>query len=340
MQRFACAIACGAFAVVTAAGCGGDDGGGRPSIRTSQDTVCDAVAEVACFDMFQCCAEGEIERNLGVSDPRTEDECRDDVRAICERQKATIDFSITNNRVQFDASVMNGCLEALLAPDGTCATIASMLPWATACLDSAWTGTVATGGPCDFQIECGKDNVCNSSRVCAALPVDGMPCVAGACATGLFCNAGTCRPQLAEGVTCVSSVQCQKGLFCDTTAVTRTCTKLHDVGERCTGNISCVSGTCLPGTCAGSTTTCTSALGCSAHCADDNSFCIGDVDCLPGTCSGTTTTCFSNAGCTTPATCVFPVRCLPAECTGDVVCAEAHVTVDYCTGAINSLPFF
>src|SRR4029079_11141538 len=96
MQRIACAIALNTLLVI--GGCGGDDGG-RPSVSTAEDTVCDAVADVACFNMFQCCSEGEIENALGVSDPRTESECRDDVRAICERQKAAIDFSIQHNRV-------------------------------------------------------------------------------------------------------------------------------------------------------------------------------------------------------------------------------------------------
>src|ERR1051325_3533991 len=145
MQRsIAWAMACGVLGILTASGCGGGGGGGRPNISSSQDTVCDSIADVACFNMFQCCAEGEIERFLGVTDPRTEDECRDDVRAICERQKATIDFSIQKNRVRFDAKVMNDCLNALVAPDGVCATIAGMLPWATVCLESAWTGNVPT----------------------------------------------------------------------------------------------------------------------------------------------------------------------------------------------------
>jgi hypothetical protein len=37
---------------------------------------------------------------------------------------------------------------------------------------------------------------------------------------------------------------------------------------------------------------------------------------------------------------VFPVKCQPAECTGSIVCGEAHVTVDYCQGAVNNLPLF
>src|ERR1041384_3751069 len=137
MQRLACAIALNTLVWMGA--CGGDDGHSRPSVSTSEDTVCDEVADVACFNMFQCCSEGEIERFLAVSDPRTESECRDDVRAICERQKATIDSSVKNNRVTFDAKVMNACLEAIVVPEEGCATIAAMLPWAEACLKSAWT---------------------------------------------------------------------------------------------------------------------------------------------------------------------------------------------------------
>jgi hypothetical protein len=320
---------------------GGDDGGSRPSVSTSDDTVCDAVADVACFNMFQCCSEGEIEAALHVSDPRTESECRDDVRAICERQKATIDFSVKNNRVTFDAKVMNACLQAFVAPDdGTCATIAAMLPWAEPCLESAWTGTVGTGGQCDFQFECAQDNVCSNARICTALPTDGMACLSQTCASGLFCNTGTCRPQVAEGGTCTSTLQCQRGLFCDSTTLTRTCTKLHAVGEMCSGPATCASGsTCLPGTCAGSGFSCTSVASCSAHCEDDNSFCSDDSFCSTGTCSGTTTPCFSNTGCTTPATCEFPIKCLPAECVGEV-CAEQHLAIDYCEAAIDGLPFF
>jgi hypothetical protein len=341
MQRIACAIALNTLVVIGA--CGGDDEGGRPNVATSEDTVCDAVADVACFNMYQCCSEGEIEDALNVSDPRTESECRDDVRAICERQKAVIDFSIKNNRVTFDAQVLNACLEALEAPEGSCATIAAMLPWAEPCLEDAWTGTVATGGQCDFAFECTQDNVCNSSRICTALPGDGMACVNQACATGLYCNIGTCRPQVAEGAICASTIQCQKGFFCDTTAETRTCTKLHALGEKCSGPGTCAAGgTCLPGTCAGSPFSCTRATECSAHCADDNSSCFfgDDSTCSIGTCSGTTTTCFSNTSCVSPSTCVFPVKCLAAECVGDVVCAEQHLAVDYCEAAMDSLPFF
>src|SRR5678815_4237276 len=108
------AIAWAALAVVT--GCGD----GRPDVDTSADNVCITVADIACFDMYQCCSEGEIERALGVSDPRTEAECIDDVTAICDRQVAALNFSVHNKHVRFDAKIMNACLEAFVAPKNVC----------------------------------------------------------------------------------------------------------------------------------------------------------------------------------------------------------------------------
>jgi hypothetical protein len=330
------AIAWGVFVVLT--GCGGD---GRPEISTSQDSVCDDVAQVACFDMYQCCSEGEIERALGVSDPRTEAECLDDVHAICRRQLATFDFSIKNKHVRFDPKAMNACLEAFVAPADACVTISAVKPWTAACMAAAWVGIVDNGGACDFAYECATNSFCNQSRICTALPSDGMPCAVQGCASGLFCDLGTCHPLLAQGAACTSTTQCQKTLFCDTAATVRTCTPLHAIGETCNGNASCASSTCLPGTCANSLTTCFTDTNCGGRCADDNSLCNTDGACAFGTCSGTATTCFSQADCQTPgSTCVFPVKCVLNQCVGPVVCGEAHLVIDYCKDAVNELPLF
>jgi len=328
------AVAWAALVVVT--GCGD----GRPDVDTSADNVCTTVADIACFDMYQCCSEGEIERALGVSDPRTEAECIDDVTAICDRQVAALNFSVRNKHVRFDAKIMNACLEAFVAPKNVCVTISAKQPWVEPCMQNAWVGVVDPGGTCDFAYECVKDSFCSAGRVCTALPGNGMPCGANGCASDLFCDVGVCHPLLGPGGTCASNAQCQKGLFCDL-AGTRTCTALHANGEACTGSTTCASSFCLPGSCAGTQGTCFSNTGCFAHCADDNSFCTTDATCQLGTCSGTATTCSVPADCTVPGSvCVFPVKCLPAECVGSVVCADPHVTVDYCTGAINSLPLF
>jgi hypothetical protein len=59
---------------------------------------------------------------------------------------------------------------------------------------------------------------------------------------------------------------------------------------------------------------------------------------MPGACTVSGNFCSNLMPCAVGTTCVFPVKCNPAACVGDVVCAESHVTVDYCQGAINDLP--
>jgi len=326
-----------ALTALVVAGCGGD---GRPEISTTQDSVCSDLAEVACFDIYQCCSEGEIEATLGLHEARTQTECNDDVNALCERQLATYRFSIKNKRVKFDAKLMNACLAAFVAPKDTCSSIAATKPWTEACADSAWTGTVDNGGACDYAYECGTDSFCSSNRVCTAKPGDGMACSQQGCATGLFCNAGTCRPLLASGAVCIANAQCQKGLFCDLPG-TGTCLAQHANGEACTTSAACTSATCLPGTCAGIPNTCFANTACSAHCADDNSFCTDDSSCQAGTCSISAAQCSTLTPCAIGAgTCVFPVKCLPAQCVGPVVCADPHVVVDYCQDPLDEIrPF-
>jgi hypothetical protein len=315
-------------------------GGGGVDVSTNQDNVCGEVAKVACHNLYQCCAEGEIERFLSVSDPRTEDECREDVTRSCARSIASLDFAIDQKHVRFDAKIMNDCLDAMVAPSDTCATIASALPWTAACMNSAWIGVVADGDACLSTAECGsKNSFCSAGQKCVARPSEGQPCGTG-CATGLFCSAGTCRTQLDTGGACTSAIQCRDGLFCDLAAVPSACAPRHAAGEACTSNAACTSTQCNPGTCAGTGSTCFADSGCIGQCANGNGSCTLDSQCAAGTCSLTpTTTCFSTAGCTGVGNvCVFPVRCIPGDCVGDVVCADRHLTVDYCQAALNDLP--
>ncbi len=108
------------FCLVAAVGCGGDDGVG---IDTSQSNVCDEIAEVACHNLYNCCTEHEIQVFLRVSEPRTQVQCREDVKRSCERDIASLNFSIEQNRLRFDPNLMNNCLAAIVAPDATCAEV-------------------------------------------------------------------------------------------------------------------------------------------------------------------------------------------------------------------------
>jgi len=323
------------LAIVFLLGCGGSG----VDINSNQDNVCDQVADVACHNLYQCCAEGEIEKFLAVSDPRTEDECRVDVSRRCTRSIAALDFGISQKHLKFDAKTMNECLDALVAPSDTCATIESALPWTDACMTSAWIGLVDNGAACLTTAECAsKDSFCGAGQTCIALPGDGQPCSAFGCASGTFCSAGTCRAQGGPGAACTSSIQCVKGLFCDVAAAPAACAPLRAPGEACTSSAACTSNHCNPGTCSDSSANCFSSNDCLGRCPVTGFTCTNDGNCGAGTCMTGGATCFTPTGCGVGNTCIFPVACNHPTCAGDIVCGESHVTVDYCQGALNDLP--
>jgi hypothetical protein len=325
------------IAVVVAAACGSSDNP-KPSVSANKDNVCNQIADVACYDLYQCCSEGQIERYLNVADPRTEDQCKSDVTRLCEQKIGTVDSSIQAGKVTFDSSTMNACLKALLPPDNECSSVSTMLPWAAACMDSAWVGTVAVGGMCSYPFECaGTDVYCAANQTCTMLPGNNMACSAAGCATGFYCGGGTCRAQGAVGAMCQNARQCAKGLYCDQNS--NMCATLQGPGQACTGNEACQSNQCLPGTCSGSTQLCFIDGDCGGTCSNNGQTCQRASDCGQGACSVGGATCQRQTDCTgTGNTCVFPNQCNGASCVGPVVCSDMQVSVDYCTGAVSSLP--
>jgi hypothetical protein len=324
------------------AGCGEDS----ISVSADESNFCGEIAEVACHNMYQCCAEGEIEQVLGVSEPRTEAQCREDLTLICERGSGNaLNDSIKAGRVTFDAAKMNDCLNTIVAPDDSCASVVDILPWTEACKDSSFVGTVATGGTCFFAHDCAgaPDNAyCAANQKCTQKPTAGFPCsTSNPCASAFYCNAGTCAPKLAAGAPCTSASQCDKDLFCDFNATPMPiCTARAPGGSACGSDFGCASNTCIPGQCMGTQNECYKDTDCFSRCADDNSFCDSSDDCASGTCSVGGNFCTSNTSCTagTGDTCVFPVLCLPGDCIGDPVCTAAIYTVDYCDGTFSALP--
>lgn len=317
-------------------GCGGD---GTPQVSANKDNVCNQIASVACYNLYQCCSEGQIESYLRVSDPRTEAECVTDVTRLCNQKIGIVDASIAAGRVTFDATVMNTCLKALIPPDNSCSSVGSTLPWTAACMDSAWVGAVATGGMCSYNFECANPGTayCAPNQTCTALPAEGMACAAVGCAAELYCAGGTCRAQLPAGGMCNSNQQCLKGNYCNN-AQPRVCAALQGPGQACNGNQSCQSNQCLPGVCAGSTATCFSGNDCGGRCSNNNSNCNQDRDC-GGTCSNNPAmTCTVQGTCGAGNTCVFPNTCILSSCVGNIVCADTQVEADYCTGAVASVP--
>jgi hypothetical protein len=243
---------------------------------------------------------------------------------------------------------MNACLQALLAPDNTCATIDSAIPWTEPCAKSPWVGAVADGGMCFSAFECSGTgpgtSYCAPNQTCKALPPAGQPCAPQGCAAGNYCNNAVCTALKDIGGVCTTTNQCTKNLFCDFAGgATGHCAVVHKGGEACTSSAGCDSALCLPGTCSGSNTSCYTSSNCNGMCGtgpNAGQFCTVDQNC-GGHCSITTTqNCYGSGDCpTTPTveTCVF-ATCTHQTCTGDIVCAAKQVTADYCTGPRSVLP--
>jgi hypothetical protein len=317
--------------------------GGGLDINSNAGNVCSEIAKVACHNLYQCCSEGEIENRLGVDEPRTEPQCQEDVRRLCDRSVARLDEGITAKRVRFDDNLMNSCLQALVAPDSACATVETTLPWAEECMNSAWVGLVADGGQCFGSLECAsKDSFCAPNQTCIARPTSGQPCGAAGCATGFFCQGATCAPQLGVGQTCAAEIQCQDPLFCDFASLSGPkCAEVLEAGASCTSSNACKSRQCIPGACAVSGQACFTDATCGRRCTNTGTTCFQDSTCGNGTCSVTTTMTCNNTTllCPTGELCQFAPLCQQSECIGDPVCTQAQIVVDYCEDTFNDLPF-
>ena len=335
--------------IVIGLSCGIACGGGSspPSVNTDKSNLCEQIAAVACYDLYQCCSEGEIEHDLGITTPESQDQCNSDVNKLCERDLATVESSLAANRVTFDASVLNTCLKSLLPPANECATVDTMLPWTAGCMMSPYVGNVADGDMCFYNYECKGTgpgtSYCSPDQTCMALPGNGMPCSAQGCAQGTYCNTttgtDTCQPLQGAGGPCISVTDCMTGLYCDATTGAGTCQPLLAGGEACTSSTACESNDCIPGMCAGTNNSCYTSANCEGTCASGplmGSFCTTNQNC-EGHCSvTTTTTCVTSTNCPATETCDL-YTCNLGTCEGDIVCAATQVTVDYCTGPVSAL---
>lgn len=324
------------------------------SVDATEENFCEEVAKVACHNMYLCCTEDQIEANLGVTEPRTELQCREDKERECVIANAAVRDSLKASRVTFNAEAFNACLNAVAAPSDTCATYLPEYPWLEACEEQSIVGTVAAGGTCFFNHDCAgapDDAVCAPNQKCEALPTGGFPCPNGSCASDFFCGANAiCQAKLAESAPCMTSSQCQEDLFCDTTAMPMPiCTARKPGGASCTSNLGCVSGDCVPGQCMGTSQACYTDAQCGARCAGTSQFCtVGfDYTCntAPGHCDVVTSTSCSGSTadqqCVNAAAgtrCIFNVSCVPGDCVGEPVCTAPLFLVDYCEIALGVNP--
>jgi hypothetical protein len=321
----------------------GEDG---VSVSTTSDNFCSEIAEVACHNLYQCCTEGEIESYLGVQDPRTEVQCREDAKTLCERKYYGVVDSIREKRVSFDGAKLDACLTAMVAPDGVCSDVVMEVPWTTACKENPFVGQVAIGGTCLFAYDCAgspKDTFCGTDQKCKAKPTAGFPCTGSNCADGLYCSStnSTWTPRGALGAPCTQTNECGEELYCDTSQTMPVCADPKMGGEECTSNAGCKSNKCIPGMCAGSTfDSCFKDSDCDKRCGGNGNVCNTASDCGNGTCTNFGTTCNEFTTCPSGSQCVYPTDCVAVECVGDPVCTLEYVPINYCSAVTGSSSMF
>lgn len=325
-------------------GCG-DDG---ISVNTNESNFCEQLAAVICHNMYQCCTESEIQDELSVSEPRTENQCREDLTRRCDRSSQTLRDSIQAGRVQLDAARLNDCLNAVLAPDGVCGEVVTEVPWEEPCFTTPWVGTVQPAASCYFDFDCAgyPDADCGPDQKCKLKPTAGFPCDGG-CASDYYCvsQTQTCAAKSDAGGMCTTDQQCnsRQDLYCEIPSgmTTGMCALRGAAGSACLRDAACQSFDCVPGRCQGTNFTCYDDLGCNGRCADDNGFCNSASDCGTGLCNMTGTTCSEFTLCDTTTfptnTCVYPVQCVPGDCVGEPVCTAPLIVTDYCD-AVGVVP--
>lgn len=189
----------------------------KPSVAVTAGNLCDEVAAVACYDMYRCCDDPQIETQLAATSVPTQDQCKNDVRSRCaaDPELGKLSDSVTSGHMSFDPNVLDECLKALLEPASTC-VVSGIPPWISACMASAWTGTVPAGAPCANDRECADaaDYCGTAMLVCVPKPHSGQPCNPGGCTPGTYCAGSTCMPVSGIGAPCATDPQCGPGNHC------------------------------------------------------------------------------------------------------------------------------
>jgi hypothetical protein len=131
------------------------------------------------------------------------------------------------------------------------------------CRGPGAVGDDCTRIPCQTMLYCDRSATPNT---CKAFPSLGETCSAATnfqCAKPYYCNTSmpppyACAAPAELGQACTGSISCDTGLYCDTTTATRTCKMKLTDGAMCTQSLMCLSNICnftggASGTCATST---------------------------------------------------------------------------------------
>jgi len=322
-------------AVVELASCTSSDN--KPEVSVDLDNYCSQVADVACYNIWNCCTGKQIEDTLGITISVEPDECHRDVELICQDNMATILWAAHKGSVQLVQQNADACLASTLLA-GDCFQHVSDVPWQRFCSDGYWVGTLSVGSECLYNFECQDGSYCAVDRKCRALPKEGQDCDAGICQPGLFCNPSDgerkCRPRRSAGLPCEADDWCADGLYCGFDDMGQgTCYALKALGVECKDSRECQSTFCVPGVCEDGSQ-CFEDSDCLGKCSSDGETCWDDLSCS-GYCTQSHNYCNSDWDCAENEPCVK--QTCERTCIGQTVCAKRWTVIDYCTDTTGML---
>jgi hypothetical protein len=259
---------------------------------------CARYAEITCEAAEGCaCLTGDPPE---ICKSRQETFCWDDVG-----------LAVASGRMDFDRTIVDGCLAELESEWSACAS--GQGPWPEACLDLV-AGRMTEGDTCDDDRECVAPFACWDS-VCTKTPAEGEACLEGLCGDGLFCTEDDrCELPGSMGDTCVEGDgACASGHYCDPR--TSTCERVLPEGGTCTHAASAC----------GAGFFCSEAVGTCRH-----------LPVMDESCEDSAGACGDGAYCDESFTCQ-PKLATGASCAGDDDCLSDRCDDDECGFIVGSV---
>jgi hypothetical protein len=218
----------------------------------------------------------EVQARCRVEAHYLEQQCEADSASLFSRDLAK---AIAAGRSRFDAAQGQACIDGLHTRG-----CERTLPAVDQACERAVTGTVASGGSCNWLYECSAGRcdpqgpgacpatcgaVSSEGAPCSAAPCDlraGLRCIDNVCsklhaadqkcsstsdcAIGLFCDNfnSKCAVRSFEQASCAASEECAPGLFCDVSPQGGLCRRKIPQGQSCTAtSAEAIRGACVEG---------------------------------------------------------------------------------------------
>ena len=314
--------------MVFVAACKEESGKVKISIKEDGSNLCAEYAEVACYNIFECCVGAELEARLGVEITTDRAACENDMSLECEYYMATLQHSMDLGRISPLSENLNACFEQYLVGDDGCFPVVSEV-W-PACDADMFKGNQKVGQACLIDEDCVAEAYCGANRMCREKGGKNDPCMpsgssdpAMPCKAAYYCGydadidetSYVCLTLTESGDECSSDDECETGMICisDEEGEPRVCTSLKKIGDACEHDYVCKSGFCLPGvcddgricddenqcsgTCSVSGAVCTSDAHCGGQCSVSDTSCTSNDSCIYGECEGTGDMCLYSQGC-------------------------------------------